>query len=88
MIYSYMKEERWVSIKDNLPKTRGKSAINHRDFLEAVCWVAKNCGSWEKLPENFGNWQTVKNRYRRWVSCGYIDDIVDKYIRYEKAQQK
>ena len=86
MTSQFITDENWAKIKDKIPKTRGKSAINHRDFIEAVCWVATNDGKWEQLPECFGNWQTVKNRYRRWISCGYIDEIVKLYSKYQKQQ--
>lgn len=76
-----MTDANWEKVTPYIPKTRGKSAINHRDFVEAVCWVAVHDGSWEKLPKKYGNWQTVKNRYRRWISCGYIESIVEKYLQ-------
>lgn len=88
MTSQFITDENWAKIKDKIPKTRGKSAINHRDFIEAVCWVATNDGKWEQLPECFGNWQTVKNRYRRWISCGYIDEIVKLYAKYQKQNPK
>ena len=88
MTSQFITDENWAKIKDKIPKTRGKSAINHRDFIEAICWVATNNGKWEQMPECFGNWQTVKNRYRRWISCGYIDEIVKLYVKYQKQQPK
>lgn len=79
--FTYVSNENWDKIKPLIPKTRGKPAIKHRDFIEAICWVAANDGKWECLPEKFGNWQTAKNRYRRWISCGYIDEIIKIYLK-------
>lgn len=81
----YISDKNWDDIKGLIPKTRGKPSINHRDFIEAICWVASNGGKWEDLPEKFGNCQTAKNRYRRWVSCGYIDEIIKIHSKAKKT---
>ena len=31
---------------------------------------------WRDLPEEFGNWKTVFNRFRRWVREGVWDDVL------------
>ena len=82
-----LSDKDWDSLKSHIPKTRGKSATSHRDFVEAICWVALNQGNWEKLPKKYGNWQTAKNRYRRWISCNYVDEIIDIYLKQLRDKQ-
>ena len=47
----------------------GKTADN-RPFLEAVSWLARTGSPWRDLPAEFGNWNSVFQRYRRWIKGG------------------
>ena len=84
MSQDYISDANWERLEPLIPKTRGQSAIQPREFIEAICWVANNNGQWERLPARFGNWQTTKNRYRRWLSCNYIEDIIKIYTKAQK----
>jgi transposase len=36
-------------------------------FVDAVVFHAKTGIPWRDLPERFGNWKTVYNRFRNWA---------------------
>ncbi|MEX3606413.1 MAG: transposase [Burkholderia sp.] len=36
----------------------GRTASNHRWFLEAVLWIARTGSPWRDLPAEFGRWHT------------------------------
>ncbi|WP_366934563.1 transposase [Corallococcus exiguus] len=38
-----------------------------RDFFNAVVWRVKTGAQWRDLPDRFGNWKTVYNRFHRWA---------------------
>jgi putative transposase len=41
-----------------------------RLFFEALLYVARTGIPWRDLPGDFGAWDAVYNRFRRWVSSG------------------
>jgi transposase len=41
-----------------------------RDFIEAVLYLARTGAPWRDLPERFGNWDAVYQRFRRWEQAG------------------
>src|SRR5437660_1485168 len=60
----------WETIEALLPgkkSDRGVTAKDNRLFLEAVLWRARAGLPWRDLPAEFGNWNSVFTRFRRWV---------------------
>ena len=47
----------------------GRSADN-RLFLAAVLWIVRTGAPWRDLPERFGPWNSVFQRFRRWAKNG------------------
>jgi transposase len=41
-----------------------------RDFIEAVLYLARTGEPWRDLPERFGKWDAVYQRFRRWEKAG------------------
>jgi transposase len=40
--------------------------LNDRMFIEAVLYQARTGIPWRDLPEDFGHWDAVYHRFRRW----------------------
>ena len=71
-----LSDEEWERIKELLPATRGRvSTAGDRNFLNAVIWIAKTGAPWRDLPERFGPWKTVYNRFRNWARKDVWHDI-------------
>lgn len=56
----------------------GRTGLDPRMFVEAVLWSARTGRQWRDLPDDFGEWNTVFVRFRRWVR-------VDAFYRMFRA---
>ena len=45
-------------------------ALPDRQFFEALLYLARTGVAWRDLPTEFGRWDAVYNRFRRWVTSG------------------
>lgn len=52
------------------PEDRGSTGRDNRMFVEAVLWIARTGAAWRDLPPEFGGWNTVFRRHRRWMLGG------------------
>ena len=66
-------DENWERIKDLLPGKAadpGRTAQDNRRFINAVLWIARTSAPWRDLPERYGNWNSVYQRFNRWSQNG------------------
>jgi transposase len=64
-------DEQWQRIKALLPKRSGPPAkLGDRNFLNAVMWRIRTGVPWRDIPERFGAWKTIYNRFARWATRG------------------
>jgi transposase len=47
-------------------------ALPERAFFEALLYLARTGIPWRDLPAEFGRWDAVYNRFRRWVASGSL----------------
>ena len=57
------------------PGDPGRSAGDNRLFLEAVLWIARTGSPWRDLHAEFGNWNSVFRRFRRWTEKGIFESL-------------
>lgn len=48
-----------------------------RQFFEAVLYLARTGVAWRDLPAEFGRWDAVYNRFRRWVPSGGLPRLFE-----------
>jgi transposase len=66
-------DAQWQQIAAYLPGKEGdpgRTGGNNRQFINAVIWLAKTGAPWRDLPERFGKWNSVFQRYNRWCKSG------------------
>ena len=71
----------WEKVASLLPgkaSDRGVTAKDNRLFLEAVLWRVRTGLPWRDLPSEFGNWNSVFQRFRRWVRGGVFERIFER----------
>jgi len=68
-----LSDEQYERIKNLLPgkaSDSGVTAKNNRLFVDGVLFVLKTGIQWRDLPERFGKWDTVYQRFNRWTKRG------------------
>jgi transposase len=74
-------DEMWAKVEMLLPgkvSDRGVTARDNRLFLEAVFWRVRTGLPWRDLPTDFGKWNSVFQRFRRWAVAGVFDRIFER----------
>jgi putative transposase len=72
MVRQQLDERQWVRVAAFLESERGagRPPKNNRNFIEAVLWWRRTGVPWRDLPDEFGPWKTVFNRFDRWSKQG------------------
>jgi len=65
-------DEQWERLRSLLPvpPTGPEALRGDRNFVDAVLYRAKTGIPWRDLPERFGPWKTIYNRFDRWSKKG------------------
>ena len=74
-------DEQWNTIKDLLPGKEGDPGVTAKDnrlFVNAIFFVAKTGIPWRDLPERFGHWLNVFQRFNRWCKKGVFTRLFEK----------
>ena len=71
-------EPRLAAIK---PKAGSPPELRDRLFLEAGLYLARTGLPWRDLPREFGRWDAVYNRFRRWEARGLWRQLWERLQR-------
>ena len=67
-------DEAWAEMAPILAKLKSRAGsppvLSDRLFIEAVLYRARTGLPWRDLPKDFGRWDAVYNRFRRWEVRG------------------
>jgi transposase len=55
-----------------------KPELSDRLFLEALLYLARTSVPWRDLPSEFGAWDAVYNRFRRWEASGRLRRLFER----------
>ena len=75
-----LRDDQWERIAPLVPGKvgdPGRSGADNRLFVEAVLWIVRVGAPWRDLPQDFGNWNSVFQRFRRWVRSGVFDQLFE-----------
>jgi transposase len=81
-------DQQWERLRPVLPPQPfgPRSKIGDRQFIDAVLYRAKTGVPWRDLPERFGPWKSVYNRFRNWARRGVWKHIYKALrIRVDKT---
>jgi transposase len=75
-------EDLWAALQPLVERAKQhkggqRPALPDRDFFEALWYVARTGIPWRDLPAEFGRWDAVYNRFRRWVHSGALQRLFE-----------
>jgi transposase len=73
-------DEQYLLIGDLLPANgkRGGQWNDHRTTLNGIFWILHSGAQWREMPERYGKWQSVYDRFNRWRKDGTIDRMLQR----------
>ena len=70
-------DELWAALQPLVEQAKvnrqgAKPLLSDRQFFEALLYLARTSIPWRDLPSEFGSWDAVYNRFRRFLACGAL----------------
>jgi len=72
-------DDEWERLAPLLPPqqpTTGRPAHDHRTIINGILWILRTGAPWRDLPERYGRWTTVYQRFRRWQQAGMWQHVL------------
>jgi transposase len=79
VIRQEISDQAWEWLEPLLPDRtprRGGRWRDHRTVLEGIVWRFRTGAPWRDVPEHYGPWQTVYDRFNRWSADGTWDRLL------------
>jgi len=79
-----LSEAEWWLLKDLLPAERGRNsrpAHDNRTIVNGILWRLRTGAPWRDVPEKYGKWITVYQRFRRWSQAGVWEAVASRLAR-------
>lgn len=80
-------DQEWALIADLMPRSEGPGRPwnDHRQTVNGMMWILKTGAPWRDLPEHYGPWQSVFDRFNRWRKNGMWDRVLERlHLRLDK----
>jgi transposase len=68
-------KEQYARIEKHFPVQRGNVKIDNYTFINAILYIAENGCKWRALPEKYGKWNSIYQRFKRWCESGVIQRV-------------
>ncbi|MNJ48911.1 hypothetical protein D3C77_441190 [compost metagenome] len=70
----------WEMIEDLITQDQKTGRPRHDDrlMLNGILWVLCSGAAWRDMPERFGPWSTVYQRFRDWRNRGTFDQMLKR----------
>jgi transposase len=60
------------------PQQMGRPRRDDRQVLNGIFWILCSGAKWRDLPERYGPWTTVYDRFRHWRNDGTFDAVLER----------
>ena len=86
-----LSDAEWMVIGPLLPAERGRwgrPAGDNRRYFEGMIWMARSGSQWRLLPDEYGKWNSVFRRFRRWVETGVFAALLETLSDLARRERK
>ena len=72
-------DAQWARIEHLLPSgvRRGRPWNDHRRTLNGILWILRTGAPWRDLPQRYGAFTSVHDRFSRWRADDTLDRILE-----------
>ena len=88
--YQVLTDEQWERIEPLLPSNQGRRGHpfgEHRRVVEGIAYRYRTGIAWRDLPGEYGPWQTVWKRHRRFAGDGTWDRVLSALLTRADAAE-
>ena len=74
-------DEQWALLVEFFPPREPRPGGQWKDdrlMLDGILWRLNTGAAWRDLPDRFGPWQTVYDRFSELRKSGLLDRIIDR----------
>src|SRR6516165_3137433 len=65
-----LSDEEWALVEPLMPQSRKSARVDDRKVMNAIFYVLRTGMPWRDLPDRYGPYTTVYNRFNRWAKAG------------------
>lgn len=76
----------WGLIEPHLPLGASGPIPDLRNYFNAVVWRFRTGSPWRDVPESYGSWSTVYDRFRLWARGGVFQALMEAMIAEASAR--
>ena len=76
-----LSDQQWVLLTPFFPphpRQRGGQWKDDRTILNGIFWRLNTGAPWRDLPERYGKWKTVHDRFSKLRKSGLLDRIIEE----------
>ncbi len=70
----------WELIEPHLPLGTSGPIPDLRSYFNAVMWRFRTGSPWRDVPNSYGSWSTIYDRFRLWARDGVFQTLMDAMI--------
>jgi transposase len=81
-------DEHWSLIAAFLPAERGRGcrpSHDNRRFFNGMMFALRTGIPWRDLPSDYGHWNSIFRRFRRWCEQGIFDALLETLVEFGLA---
>ena len=81
----WLSDAQMARLEPFFPKSHGKPRVDDRRVLNGIFYILRTGSPWRDLPERYGPYTTVYNRFNRWSKQGVWEAIFKVLSHMERA---